>query len=106
MRYLIRPMASWDENGYVEWTPGRNKWYPLSQVSIRPSDIREKFIFKILPKLWEQGRKPLLIEKVLVINKIYSCQEIDDNVKSILEQTQIEDDEILYSEDMYIELDI
>jgi len=113
LKYLVRPKDSWYEDGYIEWSPGRNKWYPLSQVQIQPDDMRTKFIFKILPKLWEKDRKPIFvdayysqIEKILVIKRIYSCQEIDESAKRIFNELQLKEEMIMYAEDMFIELGI
>jgi len=46
MKMLIRPKSNYLWDGYLEWSPGRNKWYPISQVHVISED-KDRFINQI-----------------------------------------------------------
>ena len=97
MKYLIRTAKHWLESGYIEWSPGRDRWYPLSQVNIYPERTRKDLI-KIFSFIHQ--KRSIAVEgyydqrqKMLVINKILSMKErlsgfVEEDIVMFLEEVE------------------
>ena len=57
MKYFLRTSSHWYDSGYLEWSPGKDKWYPISVAFIFPMEKRIQLIEKIAPYLHKTKEK-------------------------------------------------
>jgi len=107
VKYLLRTKSTWEEDGYCEWSPGRNKWYPISQVKIEPEEIRHQLIFKVFPKI-HSTRKAIAIDgfysqarKILQINKVVSKHDDLKAVEWIAREDNLGEEILMFFEDLW-----
>lgn len=57
MKYFLRTTQDWENTGIIEWSPGKDKWYPILDDRVMPKEKRDKLIREILPELHKTRNK-------------------------------------------------
>lgn len=107
MRYLLRTSSKYCIDGFLEWSPGKNRWYLISQSRILPEEIQKQLVAEVSPEVF-RGKKVLVVEGffsqnegTLTIIRIVSRKEPLEATLQIANEDWVENEDLMFFEDLW-----